>query len=45
VVDHDSQTVQIDLKKQQIKDAPAFDKTAGYGPYRDAATDYYGPMM
>jgi hypothetical protein len=45
VVDHNSQTVQIDLTKQQIKDAPAFDKTSGYGPYRDAATDYYGPMM
>ena len=45
VVDHDSQTVQIDLTKQQIKDAPEFDKSAGYGPYRDAATEYYGPMM
>jgi hypothetical protein len=45
VVNHDSQTVQIDLTKQQIKDAPEFDKTVGYGPYRDAATEYYGPMM
>jgi hypothetical protein len=45
VVDHDSQTVQIDLTKKQIKEAPEFDKTAGYGPYRDAATEYYGPMM
>ena len=45
VVNHDSQTVQIDLTKQQIKDAPEFDKSAGYGSYRDAATDYYGPMM
>ena len=45
VVDHDSQTVQIDLTKQQIKDAPEFDHSAGYGPYRDAATEYYGPMM
>ncbi len=31
VVNHDSQTVQIDLTKQQIKDAPEFDKSAGYG--------------
>jgi hypothetical protein len=45
VVNHDAQTVQIDLTKQQIKDAPEFDHSAGYGPYRDAATDYYGPMM
>jgi hypothetical protein len=45
VVDHEAHTVQVDLTKQQIKDAPEFDKTAGYGPYRDAATDYYGPMM
>jgi len=45
IVNHDSQTVQVDLTKQQIKDAPAFDKSAGYDSYRDAATDYYGPMM
>jgi len=45
VVNHESQTVQIDLTKQQIKDAPEYDKSAGYGPYRDAATEYYGPMM
>jgi hypothetical protein len=45
VVSHDSQTVQVDLTKQQIKDAPEFDRSAGYGPYRDAATEYYGPMM
>jgi hypothetical protein len=45
VVNHDSKTVQIDLTKQQIKDAPEFDHTAGYGPYRDPATEYYGPMM
>ena len=30
-----SQTVQIDLTKQQIKDAPEYDKSAGYGAYRD----------
>jgi hypothetical protein len=45
VVDHDSETVQIDLTKQQIKDAPEYDKSAGYGAYRDPATEYYGPMM
>jgi hypothetical protein len=45
VVNHDSKTVQIDLTKQQIKDAPEFDHSAGYGPYRDAASEYYGPMM
>jgi hypothetical protein len=45
VVNHDSQTVQIDLTKQQIKDAPEFDHSTGYGPYRDVATQYYGPMM
>jgi hypothetical protein len=45
VVDHHSQTVQIDLTKQQIKDAPEYDKSAGYGAYRDRATEYYGPMM
>ena len=45
VVNHESQTVQVDLTKQQIKDAPAFARSAGYGPYRDAATEYYGPMM
>jgi hypothetical protein len=45
VVDHESQTVQIDLTKQQIKDAPEYDRSAGYGEYRDRATEYYGPMM
>jgi hypothetical protein len=45
VVDDSSQTVQIDLTKQQIKDAPEYDKSAGYGAYRDQATEYYGPMM
>ena len=45
VVDHDSQTVQIDLTKQQIKDAPEYDRSAGYDAYRDPATEYYGPMM
>jgi hypothetical protein len=45
VVNHDSQTVQIDLTKQQIKEAPEYDVSAGYGRYRDAATEYYGPMM
>jgi hypothetical protein len=45
VVNHESQTVQVDLTKQQIKDAPEYDASAGYGPYRDAATEYYGPLM
>jgi hypothetical protein len=45
VVNHDSQTVQIDLTKQQIKDAPEYDKSTGYDAYRDLATEYYGPMM
>jgi hypothetical protein len=45
VVNDESQTVQVDLTKQQIKDAPEFDKSAGYGAYRDRATEYYGPMM
>jgi hypothetical protein len=45
VVDDESQTVQVDLTKQQIKDAPEYDKSAGYGAYRDSATEYYGPMM
>lgn len=45
VVDDESRTVQIDLTKQQIKDAPEYDKSAGYGAYRDSATEYYGPMM
>jgi hypothetical protein len=45
VVNDESQTVQIDLTKQQIKDAPEFDRSAGYGAYRDSATEYYGPMM
>ena len=45
VVDHESQTLQIDLTKQQIKDAPEYDKSAGYGGYQASATDYYGPMM
>ena len=45
VVNHDSKAIQIDLTRQQIKDAPEFDHSAGYGPYRDAATEYYGPMM
>ena len=31
--------------KQQIKDAPEFDKSAGYDAYRDRASEYYGPMM
>ena len=45
VVNDESQTVQVDLTKQQIKDAPEFDKSAGYGAYRDRGTEYYGPMM
>jgi hypothetical protein len=45
VVNDESQTVQIDLTKQQIKDAPEYDKSAGYGEYRDRAAEYYGPMM
>jgi hypothetical protein len=45
VVNDESQTVQVDLTKQQIKDAPEFDTSAGYGAYRDRATEYYGPMM
>ena len=45
VVNHDSRTVQIDLTKQQIKEAPEYDATAGYGAYRDQAAEYYGPMM
>jgi hypothetical protein len=45
VVNDESRTVQIDLTKQQIKDAPEYDASAGYGPYRDAASEYYGPMM
>jgi hypothetical protein len=45
VVNHESQTVQVDLTKQQIKDAPEYDASAGVGPYRDAATEYYGPLM
>ena len=45
VVNDESQTVQVDLTKQQIKDAPEYDKSAGYRAYRDSATEYYGPMM
>ena len=45
VVDHSSKTLQIDLTKQQIKDAPEYDKSAGYGEYQAAGTEYYGPMM
>jgi hypothetical protein len=45
VVNHDSRTVQIDLTKRQIKEAPEYDATAGYGAYRDQAAEYYGPMM
>jgi len=45
VVNDESQTVQVDLTKQQIRDAPEYDKSAGYGAYRDSASEYYGPMM
>ena len=45
VVDHESLTVQIDLTKKQIKEAPEFDYEHGYYAYRDQATEYYGPMM
>jgi len=45
VVNAEAKTVQVDLTKQQIKDAPEYDHHAGYGPYRDIATEYYGPMM
>ena len=45
VVNHDSRTVQIDLTKQQIKDAPEYDKSLGWGDYRDVGAQYYGPMM
>ena len=45
VVNDESQTVQVDLTKQQIREAPEYDKSAGYGAYRDSASEYYGPMM
>jgi hypothetical protein len=45
VVNHESKAVQIDLTKQQIKDAPEYDPSVGYGGYRDQAAEYYGPMM
>ena len=45
VVDHESETVQIDLTKQQIEDAPEYDPDAGYADYRDRAGEYFGGMM
>jgi hypothetical protein len=45
VVNDESETVQIDLTKQQIKDAPEYDKSAGYHGNRDAAGEYYGPIL
>jgi hypothetical protein len=45
VVDDEAHTLQIDLTKQQIKDAPEYDRSVGYGAYRDRASEYYGPMM
>lgn len=45
VVEHASQTVQIDLTKRQIKEAPEYDDSAGYAAYRDQGAEYYGPMM
>ena len=40
VVDHDAQTVQIDLTKEQIKSAPEYNDT-GYDDYRSSADPYY----
>lgn len=45
VVDHDSKTVQIDLTKQQIKDAPEYTPAGGYEAYRERGNAYYGPFM
>lgn len=44
VVNDESQTVQINLTKQEIKDAPEYDPSQGYGHYRDQGSDYYGQV-
>jgi hypothetical protein len=44
-VDDKKQKLHVNLTKKQIKDAPEYDKSAGYGAYRASASDYYGPMM
>lgn len=45
VVAHDSKTVQIDLTKQQIKDAPEYSPGAGYGGYREPGDRYFGGLF
>jgi hypothetical protein len=44
VVNDESETVQIDLTKQEIKDAPEYDRSQGYEHYRDEGSEYYGRL-
>jgi hypothetical protein len=43
VIDEDSHTVQIDLTKDEIRDAPEYHDT-GYDAYADEAALYYGGL-
>jgi hypothetical protein len=43
VIDEDSATVQVDLTKDEIRDAPEYHDT-GYDAYADDAATYYGGL-
>jgi hypothetical protein len=40
-VNHDSHTIQVDLTKDEIKNAPQFEESAGFHSYRHEAEGYY----
>ena len=41
-INHESETVQVDLTKDEIKDAPDYDASAGYDNQRVDLSEYYG---
>jgi hypothetical protein len=40
-----SRTIQVDLTREQIRDAPEYDEGAGYDGYREDGTTYYGQVF
>ena len=43
-INHDSETVQVDLTKDEIRNAPEYDDESGYDAYREDAGLYYGRL-
>ena len=43
-INHESETVQVDLTKEEIENAPPYDDDGGYDDYRQDANLYYGAL-